>query len=319
MPSENLQNIRVGFIGLGRMGSGMAANIARSGASLTVYDQVPAAVEAIVALGATAASSIAELAASVDVIFTSLPGPAEAESVSFGEGGLLSAVRPGTVLFDLTSSTRALALRLNEAYRKIGCDMLDAPVSGGPAGARSGELVLWIGGDRDVFDQKRAVIETFGKPHYVGPIGAGAVTKLAHNLLGYVILEAQAEAFSLAAKAGLDPLDFWEALSMGMVGKQSPLLMLNQQFLPYEFDNAAFAQRLALKDVRLALQMAKDLEVPMPLSEAMAQDMEAVVARGEGEGDSRSFTQLQVERSGVTIKVPRAKVEAAVERFRARN
>ena len=89
-------------------------------------------------------------------------------------------------------------------------------------------------------------------PHYVGQIGAGTVTKLAHNMLGYAIMEAQAEAFSLAVKAGLDPMDFWQALRLGMVGKQSPLMMLVQQFLPNVYDKPAFALRLALKDVRLA-------------------------------------------------------------------
>lgn len=308
---------KVGFIGLGRMGSGMASNLRAAGIDLTVLDPNAKAQADLAAKGAKIAPSLADLAAACDVIFTSLPGPQQVEEVVFGEGGLLSAISKGTVLFDLTSSARSMALRVQAAFAARECAMLDAPVSGGPAGAATGDLVLWIGGERAVFDRMVPLLSTFSKPHYTGPIGSGTVTKLAHNLLGYTIMEAQAEAFSLAAKAGLDPLDFWEALHKGMVGKQSPLYMLTQQFLPNSFDAAAFAQRLALKDVRLALDMAGELDVPMRLSSAMRDDMEAVVERGQGEGDSRSFLKLQLERAGVRIEVARDRIDGAVARAKA--
>ena len=308
---------RAGFVGLGRMGSGMAANLLAAGTDLVVFDPVPAAVQAAVKLGARPAESIADLAAQADVIFTSLPGPPEVEAVVLGVDGIAGAMRPGTVLFELSTSARSLALRIHDLFRDKGSTMLDAPVSGGPAGARSGDLVLWIGGDRATFDRHVPLLQTFCRPHYAGPIGAGIVTKLAHNMLGYMLLEAQAEAFTLAVKAGLDPLDFWQALRLGVVGKQSPLFMLTQQFLANSYAEAAFAQRLALKDVRLALEMAAELGVPMRLGEATREDMEAVVARGEGEGDSRSFMQLQIERAGVKIAVPRDRIDAAVRLARA--
>lgn len=310
------QDIAVGFIGLGRMGSGMAANLLAKGTRLVVHDRSAEAVARLVAQGAVAAQSVAALAAQAQVILTSLPGPAEIEAVTLARGGLVEAMVQGTTLFDLSTSSRDLALRLAEACAAKGCRMLDAPVSGGPAGAASGDLVLWVGGDRAAFERYRALLERFSTPHYVGGIGAGTVTKLAHNTLGYALMSAQAEAFSLAVKAGLDPLDFWQALRLGIVGKQSPLFMLTQQFLPGQFDNAAFAQRLALKDVRLAAEMAEDLGVPMPLSAVMREDMEAVVARGESEGDSRSFLKLQLERAGVAIQVPRERIEAAVKAAR---
>lgn len=314
MEKSDILNARVGFIGLGRMGSGMAANLAKAGIDLTVFDASPAVTAALAAQGATAAGSVAELAVRADVIFTSLPGPTEVEQVVLH--GIAPAMRPGTVLFDLSSSAHTLALRIAENFRAKGCEMLDAPVSGGPAGARSGDLVLWIGGDQATFERHKPLLQTFCKPHRVGPVGSGTVTKLAHNMLGYTIMAAQAEAFTLAVKAGMDPLDFWEALRLGIVGKQSPLFMLTEQFLPGEFGEAAFAQKLALKDVRLATEMARELDVPLRLARAMGEDMEAVVARGEGDGDSRSFLQLQVERAGVAIKVPRDRVKAAVARAR---
>lgn len=137
------------------------------------------------------------------------------------------------------------------------------------------------------------------------------MTKLAHNLLGYTIMEAQAEAFSLAVKAGLDPLDFWEALRLGMVGRQSPLFMLTEQFLPGVYDRPAFLQRLALKDVRLAMALADELGVRMRLSQATRDDMEAAVADGRGEADSRAFLQVQLARAGVSIAVEPERIAEA--------
>jgi 3-hydroxyisobutyrate dehydrogenase len=304
-------SLTVGFIGLGRMGRGMAGNLLRQGADLIVHDATPEAMQPPIAAGARAAASPADMARQVDVLFTSLPGPAEIEAVAFA-GGLVDAARPGLAWFDLSTSARALVLRLEGALAARGATMLDAPVSGGPAGAASGDLVLWVGGDRAVFDRHLRLLETFARAaRHVGPIGAGTVTKLAHNLLGYTIMEAQAEAFSLAVKAGLDPLDFWEALRLGMVGKQSPLLMLTQQFLPGVYDKPAFLQRLALKDVRLALGLAVELGVPMRLSEATRSDMEAVVADGFGEADSRAFLQVQLARAGVAIAVEPERIAEA--------
>lgn len=263
---------QVGFIGLGRMGRGMACNLAKGGANPLVFDPVPEAIEAVTGSGCRPAGSVAEVAGASDVVFLSLPGPAQVEEVVLGGDGIVAHMRPGLVLFDLSTSSRALALKLDGALR------------------------------------------LFSTPRHVGPIGAGTVTKLAHNMLGYTIMEAQAEAFSLAVKAGLDPLDFWEALRLGMVGRQSPLMMLVAQFLPADYDNPAFAQRLALKDVRLASEMAEELGVPTRLSALAREDMEAAVERGQGDEDSRSFLKLQLERAGVEIRVPRERIAAAVAR-----
>lgn len=307
-------NVGVGFIGLGRMGQGMARNLGKGGANPLVYDALSAGIEAVTDSGCRAAQSVAEVARGSDVIFLSLPGPDQVEEVVLGETGILANARPGLVLFDLSTSSRAMALKLDAALRAHGGQMMDAPISGGPAGAASGDLVLWVGGDRATFDAHEGLLRLFSTPRHVGPIGSGTVTKLAHNMLGYTILEAQAEAFSLAVKAGLDPMEFWEALRLGMVGKQSPLMMLVNQFLTGIYDNPAFAQRLALKDVRLASAMAEELGVPMRLSALAREDMEAAVERGQGDEDSRSFLKLQLERAGVAISVPPERVREAIAR-----
>jgi 3-hydroxyisobutyrate dehydrogenase len=174
---------RAGFIGLGRMGRGMAMNLLKSGHPLIVFDAFPDAMAPFVEAGAEAAGSPADLAARVDVIFTSLPGPKEFEAVVSGPDGILSTIEARTAHFDLSTNDLGVVRRTQEAYAVKGAELLDAPISGGPAGAASGDLVVWVGGDRAAFDRHLPLIATFSRaPRYVGPLGAGTVTKLAHNM-----------------------------------------------------------------------------------------------------------------------------------------
>jgi 3-hydroxyisobutyrate dehydrogenase len=296
--------MRVGYIGLGRMGSGMALNVLKAGHDLVVFDRSPDAVNALVAAGAQAASSVGTLARSVEVVLTSLPGPPEVEEVVFGADGLLENVRAGQVLFELSTSSRSLAVRIHEAFAERGAAMLDAPVSGGPAGAASGDMAFWVGGDEKVFERHLALLRCMGdKPRHCGPIGSGLVVKLAHNMAGYMILHTMAEIFSTAVKAGVDPLELWDALRLGVVGKSSPLDMLTKQFLPGRYEPPAFALKLAFKDVNLATQLARELGVPMRLANLTMAEMAEALGRGLGEQDSRAFLQLQLERAGVSIAV----------------
>jgi 3-hydroxyisobutyrate dehydrogenase len=307
--------MEVGFIGLGRMGQGMALNLVRAGVSLTVFDTNPEALRVLQEAGARVASDVAQLAKGSDVVFTSLPGPPQVEQVVFGAGGILENMREGLVLFELSTSSLSLARRLHAAFAERGGAMLDAPISGGPAGAASGDLALWVGGDREVFDRHLDLLKTVGKtPRHVGDIGAGTVTKLSHNVLGYMIMESLAEVFSLATKAGVDPLELWEALRLGLVGKASPLELLVKQFLPNTYEPPAFALRLAHKDVTLATGMARELGVPMRMANLTMEEMTEALGRGLGDSDSRSFLKLQVERAGVEIAVDPERLQAAVER-----
>ena len=309
-----MSNETVGFIGLGRMGRGMASNLAKAGVPLVVYDVDAGAVAALQALGAQAASSVADLTRRAQVVFTSLPGPVQVEEVVLGPQGIVAHMAPGLVLFELSTSSRSLNVRIHEAVAARGGAMLDAPVSGGPAGAASGDLAVWCGGDRAVFQRHLSLLRRFAdKPHHVGPIGAGTVAKLAHNMAGYMILETMAEVFSVGVKAGVDPLDLWEAMRLGVVGKQSPLLMLTKQFLPGEFETAAFALKLAHKDVTLATTMARELGVPMRLANLTLEEMTEALGRGWGEQDSRAYMKLQLERAGVHIAVDPQRIQRALE------
>lgn len=142
--------MKVGFIGLGRMGQGMARNLLRAGVDLLVFDANAEAVKALIGDGAGRAETVEDLVRQVSVVFTSLPGPAQVEEVVLGPSGVLANMHPGLVLFDLSTSSLSLARRIHEALGQRGASMLDAPVSGGPAGAASRELAIWVGGARDL-------------------------------------------------------------------------------------------------------------------------------------------------------------------------
>ncbi len=296
--------MKVGYIGLGRMGRGMALNLVRAENEVVVYDRSEEAMTTLVEAGARPASSIGDLTKAVDVVFTSLPGPPQVEEVVFGAGGILEHIREGQALFELSTSSRALALRIHAAFAERGAAMLDAPVSGGPAGAESGDLAFWVGGDAEVYERFLPALRDMGdKPRLCGPIGAGTVVKLANNMSGYMIMLCLAETFSTAVKAGVDPLELWDALRLGVVGKSSPLDLLTKQFLPGKFDPPAFALRLAYKDVTLATELGRELGVPMRLANMTMAEMSEAMGRGMGDSDSRAYLQLQVERAGVTIAV----------------
>ncbi|MEV7136374.1 NAD(P)-dependent oxidoreductase [Arthrobacter sp. NPDC093128] len=306
--------MRIGFIGLGRMGRGMASNLVEAGRDVVVFDAVPGTAVSLVEEGASLADSIGDLARRSDVIFTSLPGPVQVEEVVFGEDGIASNLRPGLTLLDLSTSSCTLARRIYEEFKIAGASMLDAPVSGGPSGAASGDLVIWVGGDREAFDKHVDLLRVIGKtPCYVGAIGAGTVTKLAHNLTGFMIMETLAETFSLAVKAGLDPLDLWEALRLGLVGKKSPLDLVANQFLLGSYHCPSMTLELAHKDASLATQLAEELGVPMRLANLTLEEMAEGLGRGFGGEDRSSFLKLQLERAGVSIAVDPARLQTAIK------
>ncbi len=296
--------MKVGYIGLGRMGRGMALNLIKAGYEVTVFDLSSEAVAALTSSGAKAAASIADLTETTDVVFTSLPGPTEVEAVVFGKNGILDNIGPGKVLFDLSTSSRDMALRISKAFAEKGATMLDAPVSGGPAGAQSGDMAFWVGGDQETYERFLPVLKAMGdKPRRVGEIGMGTVVKLVNNVTGPMFLLAMSEAFSVGVKAGVDPLELWDALRLGVLGKGSALNMLTKQFLPGQFDPPAFALKLMYKDVNLATELAKELGVPMRLASLTHAEMAEALSKGQGDLDGRIYLQLQLERAGVKIAV----------------
>lgn len=295
----------VGFIGLGTMGRHMATNLIKGGHRLVVHDLRREAAGPHLAAGATWADAPAEVARASDVVFTSLPGPPEVEAVVLGERGLVEGLRPGAALFDLSTNSPTVVRALHRTLAQHGVAMLDAPVSGGPRGAETRRLALWVGGERAVFDQYRAVLDAIGdQPYHVGPIGAGSVAKLVHNCAGYVIQTALAEVFTLGVKAGVDPLALFRAVRQGAGGRRRTFDGLVDQFLPGRYEPAAFALRLAHKDVTLATQLGREHRVPMKLANLTLEELTEALNRGWAERDSRVAMLLQQERAGVAIQVP---------------
>ena len=294
---------RVGFIGLGTMGGAMAANLQKAGHRLTVHDVNRKAADGHVARGAAWAESPKALAAVSDVIFTSLPAPADLESVATRPDGLLAGIAPGAAVFDLTTNSPTTVRSLETLFRERGAHFLDAPISGGPAGAVSGKLALWVSGDRAVFDRHKAVLDAMGDQiSYVGEIGAGTVAKLVHNLAGMAMQVALTEAFTLGVKAGLEPMALYDIVSQGLVGKRRTF----EALLPTLADTfdpppAVFALRLAQKDVSLATRLGRELGVPMRLSNLVLDEMTEALNRGWGGRAFHAMNLLQAERSGTSL------------------
>jgi 3-hydroxyisobutyrate dehydrogenase-like beta-hydroxyacid dehydrogenase len=309
--------MKVGFIGLGTMGSGMALNVLKGGHELVVHDINRDAVGLHLEAGAAWADSPQQVMEVSEVVFTSLPGPPEVQAVALGERGLIHGVRPGKVYFDLSTNSPTLLRHIHEEFAKVGAHVLDAPVSGGPRGARSGRLAIWVGGDRAIYDQYKPVLDAIGdKPYYVGPIGAGSIAKLVHNCTGYIIQTAMAETFTMGIKAGVDPLVLWQAVRHGALGRRQTFDSLTEHFLPGQFDPPDFALRLARKDVSLAVEVGREFDVPMRLANLTYAELTEALNRGWGQRDSRVAMLLQEERAGIEVRVPPENIQEILDNDR---
>jgi len=307
--------MKVGFIGVGTMGASMASHLQEAGHELNVSDLRKEAAAPHLAKGAVWKETPREVAEGVEVVFTSLPGPPEMEAVALGPDSLISGMKKGAAWFDLTTNSPSVVRRLHATFKDKGLHLLDAPVSGGPKGARTRRLALWVGGEREIYDRFKPVLDAIGdQPYYVGPIGAGTVAKLVHNCAGYAIQAALAEVFTLGVKAGVDPLVLWQAVRQGAGGRARTFDRLVDQFLPGKFEPPSFTLKLAHKDVSLATALGRELGVPMRIAHLTLEEMTEALNRGWGQRDSRVAMLLQEERAGVQIAVPAEKIKEALEK-----
>ena len=291
--------MKVGFIGLGMMGKGMAANLQKAGHQLIVHDIRRAAAEPYLANGATWADSPKALGEQSEVVFTSLPVPADVEAVALGPNGLIEGMKPDTAFFDMSTNSVAVVRKINAAFAEKNIYMLDSPVSGGPSGAASGKMAIWVGGDEQQFNRLAGVLAAMGdQAAYIGPSGAGTIAKLVHNCTSAVMNVALAEVFTMGIKAGVPPLELWEAVRQGATGRPRTFDRLGK-FLAGQYDPADFALRLLHKDVSLAVGLGKEVGVPMRLANLALEELTEAMTRGWGARDSRVGMLLQVERSGI--------------------
>jgi 3-hydroxyisobutyrate dehydrogenase len=292
--------MKIGFIGLGAMGRGMASSLQRAGHELVVNDMRRDAATEYIDNGATWASTPRELAAQVELVFSSLPTPQDVEAVALGDNGLVAGFREGSVWFDLTTNSVEVVRRLHAVLAEKGVQLMDAPVSGGPTGAANGRLAIWIGGERDAYDRYIDVLGAMSDDaRYIGTIGAGTIAKLTHNMASLAINAVVTEVLTMGVKAGVEPLALWEAVRNGGAGRQRCFDNVSRRFLKGKLDPPSFRLRLAYKDAQLAMQLARDSGVPMRLCNLVATEMTEALNRGWGERDSQSFLLLQQERAGV--------------------
>ncbi len=287
--------MKLAFIGLGTMGGAMAANLERAGHEVRANDLRK--IEGFKHWGASAA----EAATGCELAFTSLPGPDDVDKV----GAELKAALPrGAAWFDLSTNSPARVRRLHAELARQGIHFLDAPVSGGASGARSGKLAIWVGGERALYDKYFSVLKAMGdQPFYVGPIGSATVAKLAHNIASFSIHTAMAEIFTLGVKAGVEPLALFRALRQGATGRKRTFDRLAEHFLPGKYDPASFSLRLAHKDATLALELAKESGVPMQVANLALEELARGIERGWIDRDFRAVMTLQEERAGVSVRV----------------
>jgi len=291
--------MRIGFIGLGAMGRPIATNLQRAGHALQVFDL--RRVEGFDWRDSPRAASDG-----CEVVFTSLPGPAEVES--------MAPEIKAPVWFDLSTNSPQVVRRMHAALKKKGTEFLDAPVSGGPKGAQSGKLAIWVGGDQGVFEKYKPVLQAIGdQPYYVGAIGAGTVAKLAHNAASFTVQAALAEIFTLGVKAGVEPLALFKALRQGATGRKRTFDRLPEHFLPGVYDPPAFTVRLAHKDMTLAMELAAAEGVPMKVGQIALDELAGAMQRGWGDRDCRVAMTLQEERAKVSVRVARERLQDAMD------
>lgn len=306
--------MKVGFIGLGTMGASIALNAIEGGHELVVHDIYRDAAGRHLQRGAVWADTPREVAQASDLIFTSLPGPPEVEAVALGTDGLVEGLAAGKTYFDLSTNSPTLIRRIHAVFKEHGVAVLDAPVSGGPDGARSGKMAIWVGGDKGAFEAGLPVLNAIGDaPYYVGPIGAGAIAKLVHNCSGYILQTALAETFSMGVKAGVDPEALWQALRKGALGRRRVFDTMSRQFLPGRFDPPDFALKLARKDVALACEVGREYDVPMRLAHMALAELTEAMNRGWEGRDSRSAMLLQTERAGVEIAISEKRIREIID------
>jgi 2-hydroxy-3-oxopropionate reductase len=289
-----MANPIIGFIGLGIMGKPMARNLIKAGYSLVVHNRSRSAVNELSQEGAQTAASSQEVAARSEVLITMLPDSPDVELVYVGEQGVFDGAKSGMLLIDMSSISPIVARKLAADAQKGGMEMLDAPVSGGEAGAIGATLSIMIGGNAAAVERAMPIFQALGKNIvHVGDAGAGQVTKAANQMVVGTTIAIVSEALVLAAKAGVDPAKVRQALLGGFA--QSKILeahgqkMLDRNFKP------GFRIRLHEKDMKIALSTGSEYGVPLMVTSQVAQMMTAMKSMGNGDLDHAGLVKFVEE------------------------
>jgi 2-hydroxy-3-oxopropionate reductase len=282
------------------MGRPMAEHLLGVGIPLTVHSRSRGPVDALVAAGARDGGSVAGVARASDVVILMLPDPPDVAAVLFGDGGLVEGLRPGAVVIDMSTGDPQLAREWAARLAPSGVSFLDAPVSGGEAGAVAASLSIMVGGEVDALERARPVLAAMGsRIVHLGDSGAGQITKAANQLIVAATIQAVAEALVLAAKSGVDPVRVREALLGGFAASRV-LELHGQRMIDGDFRPGG-RSALHLKDARIIQGLARALGSPMPAFDVVAQALESLVGQGGGDLDHAALVTLLEAEAGISV------------------
>jgi 2-hydroxy-3-oxopropionate reductase len=280
--------MRLGFIGLGNMGSEMARHLLAAGHTLNIYARGERSRAHAGRLGLIPLPTPAEVARTSEVVFTMVTAGSDVESVALGPDGIVQSDLPGMILVDMSTISPAITRDVGKRLGERGIAMLDAPVSGGVAGAKAATLTFFVGGEKTVFKRARPLLECMGKTiFHMGPLGTGQVTKLANQIAQLACLQGAAEALLFAREQGADAGKVREAVMTGL-GASRMLDLLGKKMVERDFA-AGIVAALHHKDIGVALEIARDAGLRMPVTAQVMQQLDALMASGLGEQDTSSL------------------------------
>src|SRR5437879_11530925 len=299
----------IAYLGLGTMGSGMAANVLKAGYELTVWNRSTEKCEPFARKGARVADTPADAVRDVDLVMYSLSSDQAVEEVVFGAEGILSRIKEGQIAIDMSTVLPAMSLREEEAYAKHGVDFLDAPVFGSKQESADAELWIMAAGNKAIFEKVKPVLEHLGQTvHYFGKNGNAAAMKLVGNLIVALEMEALAEGLVLAQKAGLDLNAVMEVVKVADF--RSPLLVSNGQNILKRNFSPSFVLKLMLKDADLIEKFGNSLQSPIPALRVVEKNLAAAVALGFGTENASALIKALEKEAGVEVKARRVRRSA---------
>ncbi len=293
--------MKIGFIGLGIMGKPMSRNLLKAGYQLVIMDRNSAVLDEVAAAGAEVAATPRAVAEQTDIIITMLPNSPQVKAVVLGENGVIEGARPGAIVIDMSSIAPLVSREIAAKLVEKGVEMLDAPVSGGEPKAIDGTLSVMVGGKKDVFEKCYPIMKTMaGSVVLTGEIGAGNITKLANQIIVALNIAAMSEALVLATKAGVEPELVYQAIRGGLAGStvldaKAPLV-LDRKF------NPGFRINLHVKDLANVLETSHEIGVPLPLTAAVMEMMQALKVDGMGDLDHGSLVRYYEKLAQVEVK-----------------
>jgi 2-hydroxy-3-oxopropionate reductase len=292
--------LRVGYIGLGLMGKSIARNILKAGFPLVVHNRSRSAVDELVAEGASAANSPAEVASQVDILFTNLPDTSDVEKVILGEKGVIEGAQAGLIVVDNSTIKPVAARDIAEILKAKGIFSLDAPVSGGDIGARNGTLTIMVGGEEEALEKAMPVFQAMGKTvTHVGEAGAGQVAKAANQIMVAAQMVAMGELLVFAKKAGVDPRKVVGAIKGGAA--QCWTLDVKPPRLFEGNRSPGFKAYMQLKDMKIVMETAKEYGAPISGTVENTKFFQQMIDAGMGELDNSAVVGVVEQLAGIGI------------------